>query len=317
MRPRHRRAPRGRRPQDQRAARGLAYSRPFRRGSFRERWPRRPPSPVRAATREAVRACSTRTPAQPARLSGDGLPKESRVGNYPNADYTSIGAPSDQRCRTVPDDPALFRKDVEEHPVGQRESRRGPVLELNLETGNIATGMPPEQRDEMPLDRQTKRNHFPQTAWRREAAALSSVDGSPDREPSATPANGPVGRNHIVRRADGCPFPDQLVLVAQLCAAWRLPDPAAANEIRRPADSQRRSWPTLEPLTPGEPAVHLVLLPRQSQTRQYRRKGIAPEPKRPQPERRQTKAPAAAVRAASPLPSAGRARVAHEEDAPS
>jgi hypothetical protein len=33
---------------------------------------------------------------------------------------------------------------------------------------------------------------------------------------------------------------DQLVLVAQGCAAWRFPDPAkAVNEIHRPMDSQR------------------------------------------------------------------------------
>jgi hypothetical protein len=65
------------------------------------------------------------------------------------------------------DNPAPFREDVKEHAVGQREPRRSAVLKVNRKTGHVTTGMPPEQGEELALDLQVKRNHFPQTARRR------------------------------------------------------------------------------------------------------------------------------------------------------
>ena len=144
-------------------------------------------------------------------------------------------------------DPALFREDVKEHAVSSRELRCSAVLEANVETGHVTTGVSPEQGQGLSLDPQMDRHHFPQTARRRRAATFPSIDGSPDREPSATPAHGPVGRSPDRGRADDCRLRNQLVLVAESCAAWRFPDPAkAVNEIHGPMDSQRgklsRDW---------------------------------------------------------------------------
>ena len=139
------------------------------------------------------------------------------------------------------DEPSLFRKDVEEDAIGQREPRRGAVLEVNLKGGYITAYMPPEESEDTPIDPEMEWDYSRQAAARRlGAATLSSVDGLLDRKPSAAAANGPVGRNPDRRRASDGRLHKQPMLLVQLCAARRHPeateglDAAGDNEISRP-----------------------------------------------------------------------------------
>src|SRR3954470_3961035 len=71
----------------------------------------------------------------------------SSVGEHAGADQPLtecefVAVTSDKQRGAVADEPSLFRKDVEEDPIGQGESRRGAVLEVNLEVGHITAHIP-------------------------------------------------------------------------------------------------------------------------------------------------------------------------------